>query len=177
MDESIGILMAASILLVGCDKQSSPSGEAAPLANEQRSAAPVAVPVAQPALTAWQQGDKTTAVSRFLEADWSAHPLFPASSPLGLSADQINALSAAEKEAKAGEMAAELGSLNALLVEVMQVGDDAAAKGDTSQARKHFTALQQCGAALASPQHPIIVQPIGRAFEARAKAKLEKIGK
>lgn len=177
MDKSIGIIMAAAILLVGCDKQSSLSGEAAPLATEQRSAAPVAVPVAQPALTAWQQGDKTTSVSRFLEADWSAHPLFSASSPLGLSADQINALSAAEKEAKAGEMAAELGSLNALLVEVMQAGKAAAASGDTTQARKHFTALQQCGAALASPRYPAIVQSTGQGFEARAKAELTKMGK
>lgn len=173
---TMSVVTAASILLVGCSEQSSSSNEAAPLANEQGSANPVAVPVLQPAMTAWQQGDKSAAVSKFLAADWSARPLFPASSPLGLSADQIKALSAAEKEAKAGQMASEVGSLNALLVAAMQAGDDAAAKGDTTQARKYFTALQQCGAVLASPQYPIIVQPIGQAFEARAKAKLAKMG-
>ncbi len=172
---TMSIVTAASILLVGCSEQSSSSNEAAPLANEGITAS-VAVPVLQPAMTSWQQGDKSAAVSKFLEADWSARPLFPANSPMGLSLDQIKALSAAEKEAQAGQMASEVGLLNALLVAAMQAGDDAAAKGDTTQARKYFTALQQCGAVLASPQYPIIVQPIGQAFEARAKAKLAKMG-
>ncbi len=59
-------VLILGLLLVGCGKKAS-----API-----SSSPGGVPVAQAALTAWQQGDKLTAVNRFIQADWSARPLF-----------------------------------------------------------------------------------------------------
>lgn len=173
---TISIVTAASILIVGCSKQRSSSSTASSPASEQGSSESAAVPVTQPALTAWQQDDKSTAVSRFLAADWSARPLFPAGSVLNLSEDQFKALSVTEEQAKSSEMTSQLGSLKQLAAAVVQAGEAAAAKGDTTQARKYFTALQQCGVALDSSNCLKLVQLVGQGFEKRAQAELTKLG-
>lgn len=172
---TISIVTAASILIVGCSRPRSSSSTASSPASAQESSTSAAVPVARPALTAWQQGDQSTAVSRFLAADWSARPLFPAGSVLSLSEDQFKALSVTEEQAKSSEMTSQLGSLKQLAVAIVQAGEVAAAQGDTTQARKYFTALQQCGAALDSPNCLKLVQLVGQGFEKRAQAELGKL--
>ena len=117
-------------------------------------------------MTAWQQGDKAAAVSNFLAADWSARPLFAAGSPLNLSEDQFKALSDAERQAKSSDMMSQIASLKQLAQVVVQAGRDAAAKGDTAQARKCFTTLKLANAArrwrvLGCMQ---LVQLVGKAF-------------
>src|SRR5688572_4315171 len=54
----------------------------------------------QAALSAWEAGDRTTAISRFSETDWSVRPLFPSDSTLALTEDQFKALSAADRNSK-----------------------------------------------------------------------------
>lgn len=170
------IVTAASILIVGCSKHSSSSGTASPPASEQGSTESAAVPVTRPAMTAWQQGNKSTAVSRFLAADWSARPLFPTNSVLSLSEDQFDALSGSEAQAKSGQMMSQLDLLKQVAAAVVQAGQDAAAKGDTAQARKYFTSLEQCGAALDGTNCLKLVQLVGQGFEKRAKAESAKLG-
>src|ERR1035438_7674828 len=101
-------VMAATILIAGCGKKSSSSSATPP---SQAVVASSSSPVSQPALAAWQQGDKAAAVSSFLGADWSARPLFAAGSVLSLSEAQFKALSNADRQAKANEMTAQLASL------------------------------------------------------------------
>ena len=96
-------------------------------------------------MTAWQQGDKATAVSSFPATDWSARPLFATGSILSLSEVQLRALSAANRKAKADEMLPQLLSLRDLTEAVLQAGRDATSKGDNTQARKCFESLKQCG--------------------------------
>jgi len=174
--QTISAVVAATILLVGCGKQNTSSGTSPSPAKEQPSAAS-ASPVAQAALSAWQQGDQSTAVSSFLAADWSARPLFASDSVLSLTEAQFASLSAADRQAKSGEMTKQLDSLKRLAAAVAQAGRDAASKGDTAQAQKCFTSLKQCGAALSSPDCLSLVQLVGKAFTKMADTELAKIGK
>src|ERR1035441_6566633 len=121
------VIMAATILIAGCGKKSPSSSTTPPPAQAEAASSS---PIAQPALTAWQQGDKTAAVSSFLAADWSARPLFAVGSTLSLSEAQFKALSDADRQAKSTEMTAQLGSLKQLAAAVAQAGLDAASKGD-----------------------------------------------
>lgn len=126
-------------------------------------------------MMAWQQGDKPTAVSRFLEADWSARPLFTRDSALSLTESQWQALSRAERATKSGEMLSELDAFKLLAVEVAHAGRDAVSKNDVVEARKCFTSLKQCGMALQSAQCLKLVQLVGGATQRRADAELAKI--
>jgi len=151
------------------------SGSSAPRKKQQADATLAADPVTQPALTAWQQGDKSTAISSFLAIDWSARPLFASGSTLSLSEDQFKALSDADRQAKSSEMLRQISSLKQLAAAVAQAGRDAASKGDAAQARKSFTSLKQCGMALDSPDNLLIVQLVGQAFKKMADTELAKV--
>ena len=174
--QTISTLLAVSIVLAGCGNKNVSSDTSASSAKDQSSAASAATPVAQAAMNAWQQGDKAKAVSSFLEADWSARPLFPPDSPLSLTEDQFKSLSDADRQGKSNEMLPQISSLKALAGAVAQAGRDAAAKGDAAQARKHFTSLQQCGTALESPDCLSLVQLVGKAFKKMADTELAKVG-
>ena len=126
-------------------------------------------------MSAWEQGDESTAVRSFVETDWSSRPLFAADSLLSLSEEQYKTLSDAERQAKSGEMMTQLDSLKRLARAVAEAGRDAAARGDAAQARKYFTSLKQCGTALDSPDCLSIVQLVGRAFKRLADTELAKI--
>lgn len=157
------VIMAATTLI------------AATLPTAQANAAsPIAA--AQPPLTAWKRGDKTAAVSSFLAADWSARPLFATGSPLNLSEAQFKALSETERQAKSTELLSQIASLKQMMQAVAQAGQDAASKGDPSQARKYFTAIKQCGTALESSDFTQLVQLVGKAFVKKANAELAKVG-
>ena len=166
--------MAATILIAGCGKKS-PSSSATPPPT-QADTVSSSSPISQPALTAWQQGDKAAAVNSFLAADWSARPLFAADSPLSLTESQFAALSDAARQAKSSVLTAQLDSFKQLAAAVRQAGNDAASKGDAAQARKVFTSLKQCGTALASPDCLSLVQLVGQGLIKRADTELAKIG-
>jgi hypothetical protein len=127
-------------------------------------------------LTVWQQGDKSGAVSRFLETDWSARPLFTPGSTLGITETQFRALPAADRDLKAKEMMPQLVYLKQLAWAVEQTGIDAAAKKDFAQARKYFTSLKQCGDALDGPDSLALLKLVGQAFKKRANTELAKLG-
>ena len=173
---TVSMVAAVSILLVGCSKQDVPPGTSPSPAVEPAGKTPAAVPIAEPAMTAWQQGDQATAVAKFVGADWSSHPLFAPDSALSLSEARFNAFSDAENKVRSAELISQLDSLKQLARAVIQTGDDALAKGDTAQARKCFTSLEQCGAALNTPNRGRLVQLVGQAFQKRAKGELAKIG-
>jgi len=168
--------MAVTILLVGCDKPKTSSGTQPSPAKEQPSAT-ASAPVAQAAVSAWRRGDKATAISSFLAAEWTARPLFASDSPLNLAEDQFKSLSDADRQAKSGEMMKQLDSLKQLAAAVAQAGRDAAAKGDTAQAGIYFTSLKQCGTALGSPDRLTLVQLVGKSLNKLADTELAKIGK
>jgi major membrane immunogen (membrane-anchored lipoprotein) len=172
-NSSITVIMAATILIAGCGKKS-PNSSTPPPSTPAVAAS--ASPAAQPALTAWQQGDKASAVSSFLAADWSSRPLFAADSSLNLSEGQFKALSVAERDAKSKEMMAQIATLKQMAQAVVQAGHEAISKGDTAQARKCFTALKQCGLALESPDGMQLVQLVGKAFVKMSDTESAKIG-
>jgi hypothetical protein len=172
--QTISAIMAACSILAGCGKKNT-SSEPSPSPPKDQTSAVSAIPVAQATVAAWEQGDRSAAVSRFLEADWSARPLFPPGSPLSLSEDQFKSLSNAARQAKSNEMMPQIAALKAVGAAVAQAGRDAAAKGDAAQARKHFTSLRQCGTALDSPECLLMIQLVGKAFKKMADAELTKI--
>ena len=157
------ITVLAATLLAGCGKK--PVSPSSPPSR--------AAPVTQPAMTAWQQGDKTGAVSSFVETDWSGRPLFPSDSTLSLTEDQFKALS--NWQSKKSEMMPQVESLKQLAATVAQAGRDAAAKGDAAQARKHFAALKECGAALDTSDSLALVRLIGQGMKKRADTEMSKL--
>ena len=168
-------LIAASLFIAGCRKQ--PPSTTNPAASPPASTAATSAPTgAQSALTAWQQGDQTAAVSNFLATDWSARPLFAEGSTLNLSETQFKALTDADRQAKSVEMMAQLATLKQLAQAMVQSGQRAVAQGDPAQARKRFTSLKECGAALRNPTCLQLVQLVGKSFEQLADAELAKLG-
>jgi len=165
-------VMAATILIAGCGKKSPSSSATPPPAQADAASSPASHPV----LTAWQQGDKAAAVTNFLATDWSVHPLFASGSILSLSEDQLKALSAADRKAKADEMLPQLLTFRDLAEAVEQAGHDAASKGDIAQARKYFVSLKQCGTALDSPDYTFMLRQIGQAIQKLSDKDLAQIG-
>jgi hypothetical protein len=158
-----------AVTLAGCGKQGGTAGgDAPPPAN-----APP--PAAEAILKAWEQGDSATAIRRFLEADWTARPLFARGSVMSLSEEQFKKLPAAQRDAKAAEVQAQLAALRKLAGAVTQAGRDAAAKQDLDGARKYFTALQQCGQALDAQDAMLIVKLVGQALQKMAVAEQAKL--
>ena len=170
--QTISAVVAATILFVGCGKQNTSSGTPPPSVKAQPSAASGS-PVTQAALSAWQQGDQSAAVSNFLAANWGARPLFASDSVLSLTEDQLKSLSDADRQAKLDEIMKQLDPLKRLIEAVAQAGNDAALKGDTAQAQKCFASLKQCGTALSSPDCSRRIQDFGggltRAADTAAK--------
>ena len=156
-------VLTFSLLLVGCGKKTTPPS----------STVSTAAPVTESAMNAWHQGDAPKAISRFVETDWSRRPLFAASSTLSLTEDQFKALP--DWERRRSEIWLELDAVKKLATAVAQAGRDAAAKGDTAQARKYFISLQQCGISLDSPDCLSIVQIVGKALKKTADTELAKI--
>jgi hypothetical protein len=163
----ISAAIAASLLLAGCGKQ-----PASPYSKPQ----PAAAPVVPPTVDTWLHGDKSAAISSFAQADWTGRPLFAPGSGLSLSEDQFKRLSAAERQAASTEILPQLDALKWLAAAVAQAGRDAAAKGDAAQARKYFTSLQLCGAALQSPDCLGLVQVVGKSLKKLGDSELAKIG-
>jgi len=58
--------------------------KSAPPAKQTAQSAADKSPVPEPPLTAWQHGDKTDAVNKFVSGDWTARPLFDSNSVLSL---------------------------------------------------------------------------------------------
>ncbi len=160
------------IALAGCGRRTGPS--TSPSGSASSATRPA---VAEPVLSAWQQGDSAGAIRRFLEADWKARPLFAPGSPLSLTEDQFQSLSAADREAKGAATMAQLDAFKKLARAVAEAGQQAHASGDTAQARKDFVALRQCGEALSSPESMRIVQLVGQALTKMADAETAKLGK
>ncbi|MEJ0090886.1 MAG: hypothetical protein WDM80_14235 [Limisphaerales bacterium] len=158
-------IMVVAILLTGCGKKSS---SATTLTAQPEI-------ILEPALTAWQSGDKTTATSNFLAMDWNSAPSSAPSSTLSISEVQFKTLSNADRQAKSLKMTAQLQSLRDLASSVEEAGRDAVLKGDMAQARKCFTSLKQCGTALDNPDYLQIVQLTGQAMKKMSDKDMAKI--
>jgi hypothetical protein len=165
-----------SLGLMGCSKQTDLSGTLPSSPKRQGDIASATTPALQSVLTTWQGGDKSAAVSRFVETDWSARPLFTPGSTLSLSEDQFKSLPLADIEVKSKEITPHLRALKELAEAVTQAGRDAAAKKDFARARKHFTSLKQCGEAIESSDCLLIVKLVGKALRKKADADLAGLG-
>ena len=165
-------LVIVSIGLTACGKKPVSQG------NLQRTnLAPGTGAAAEVVLAAWQQEDKTAAMARFLETDWSARPLFTPGSAMALSETQWAALPNQDRESKRGPLEAQAGEFTSLVVAVLKAGQDAAANNDPVLARKHFNALKQFGEAVDRPDFTEIVRMFGRAAKKGADREMEKLPK
>ncbi len=179
LNRVVAILLAASFLgggLTGCGKKSDSSSGTSGPANPQQTATSAKAAVIGPAFTAWQQGDKAAAVSRFLETDWSVRPLFQPGSALSLSEAQFKSLSASDREAKASENMAKISELKKMTAAVVAAGRAAAEKKEVAEARKHFTSLKQFGAALDAPESLAILKLVGQSIKKQADKELAALG-
>ncbi|MGO9108255.1 MAG: hypothetical protein ACLP9L_03385 [Thermoguttaceae bacterium] len=179
-----GALAAAWI--VGCSDTRNGSSNAAPdstarpappalPAKSQDTAASATAPTAESVFIAWQQADKATAISRFVQVDWTARPLFAPNSVLGLSETQFQAIPNSSRQAKQQELLSQVPILKQIGVAVLTAGKDAAAKKDFASAKKYFTSLQQCGEALSGPDFTALVQQIGKFIKKMADEESAKL--
>lgn len=172
------VLLAAALIglsLTGCGKQHTPAATPS-AANQDQATTAATTPVVESALTLWQQGDTSAAVSQFHETDWSLRPLFAPQSPLSLSEDQFKALPAADRQLKSAEVMTKTTELKRLAAAVAQAGRDAAAKKNFDLARKHFASLRHCGEALDGPDSLALVRLVGQALQKMADSELAKLG-
>jgi hypothetical protein len=160
--------------LIGCSRKSDLTGNPPP-PKRQQEATSATTPALQSVLMAWQQGDKSASVKRFLETDWSTRPLFSPGSAWSLSEDQFRSLSEAEGRAKSSEITAQIDELKKLALAVAQAGRDAAAQKDLRQATQYFTSLKQCGEALDRPDSSSIVKLTGQGITRMADGELAKL--
>lgn len=131
--------------------------------------------VLPPIVEQWQKGDKSGAIGRFVEADWSARPLFEPGAAMSLSEEQFQKLSVAEIDAKMKEVLPQINTLRQIAQGVMEAGKEAAKLGDRAKAKKHFTAVKQCGEAIEKDNTLKIVQLVGKAIAKMADAELAKV--
>ena len=160
-------VLTLGLAVVGCRKQTATTATAAP--------------VAQSALTAWQQGDRAGAVSTFLTADWTAGPLFAPDSILSLTEAEFSAQVRPSRmpgfvrtggiEATSVQMTKELATMKQLAAAVAQAGRDAATN-DVALARRHFTSLQRFAAALDTTNSLSILRLDAQAIKKRAEKEL-----
>jgi hypothetical protein len=150
--------------------------------RKQTAAIVPASPVAQPALTAWQQGDRAAAVSNFLAADWTAGPLFAPDAILSLTEAEFSGQVKPVRmpgfvltggiEAARVQMTKELATMKQLAAAVAQAGREAASTNDVGLARKHFTSLQRFAAALDTTNSLRILRLDAQAIRKRAETEL-----
>lgn len=126
-------------------------------------------------MTAWQQGDKATAISHFVQVDWTARPLFAPDSALGLSEAQFETVPASSRPAKQQELIAHVPILKHIGLAVLEAGKDAAAKKDFDTAKKYFASVQQCGDALSGPDFTLLVQQVGKFINKMADEESAKL--
>ncbi|HEX5399293.1 MAG TPA: sigma-70 family RNA polymerase sigma factor [Verrucomicrobiae bacterium] len=165
----VGILLVTGMTTLLIQKE---SGSQAKMEQPMASKSPVA----EPLLAAWQNGDKIGAIGKFVGADWTTRPLFATNSVLSLSEKEFAVLTDAERQAALNEFNGRLAALKQVAAAVAQAGRDMAANGDNAQARKYFTALNQCGTALDSAECLQIVQLVGKAFKKMSDTELSKLG-
>jgi hypothetical protein len=171
------ITAALGIAFAGCHKQSQ---SPASLPSTNAGSAMAAAPLMQSILTVWQQGDKSTAVSNFVEANWDARPLFAADSVLSLSEGQFQSQLKSSPvfgnaDSKRIEMTQQLDAVKRLAAAVTQAGVDSAARKEFTQARKHFTSLKQFGEALDGTNSLAIVRMVGQGVKKRADTEFAKL--
>jgi hypothetical protein len=172
------VLTLLVVGLVGCDKKA--DGPAAPPAQPGSSGIGTATPVLQSILTVWQNGEHATAISNFVQADWTSRPLFPVGSSLNLTEDEFRSqvrsmFSADAVNAMGTNLMAELEPIKRLAAAVGQAGQKAAVEQDYPTARKHFTALKQCGEALDGTNSLGLLKLVGQGLRKRAEIELSKL--
>jgi pantothenate kinase len=144
----------------GCERKGSAPGNQAEPSTAR-------TPLEQ-AISAWQQGDRAAAVSRFTEIDWSRGAAFSKNAASSLREKDLATLTPADRQRRMEEVMAQLKELKPLFSAVAQAGKDAAAKKDYAEARRCFTKLNQCGEALDTPDGLLIVKLVGRAAKKMA---------
>lgn len=174
MSANLAWLVIVAIGLMGCGKKPESKG-GLPQADRAQHPAPGGGATVEVVLAAWQQEDKTAAMNRFLETDWSARPLFTPGSAPALSEAQWVALPYEDRESKRGPLEKRAREMKSLIVAVLQAGRDAAANGDPALARRHFNALRQFGEAVDRPDFTDIVRMMGRAAKKGADREMAKL--
>ncbi len=148
---------------------------ATPAAPTSQATVSVGTPVMQPILAVWQEGNHAQAVSLFAEANWNGRPTFPPGMTLSMTEAQFAALSDADRQLRFGELTAQLDLVKHLAASVSQAGRDAAAKGDNEQAKKFLASLQNCGAALDTPERLKLVRMVGKTMKEMGSNELAKM--
>ena len=134
---------------------------------------------ADPVIETWRKGDQSKAISDFLATDWSSRPLFESGSPID---QRENDFAAAGSQMNEAERKASLAKISQLLQPLDQVGEavvkaglDAFANGNREEARRHFTAVKQCGLALDREDYTTPVKVLGVKFRGLADTKIAKM--
>lgn len=126
-------------------------------------------------LVSWNMGKSDEAVQKFVALSWDDPAVFQGIPALAIGEEQLASLQEAQRN-RVVQHAQELaGTLRDLVRAVAGAGDTLAVSGNTEGARAHFDALKQCGQALQSPNHVVMIQLVGEAMATFAQEKLDAI--
>jgi hypothetical protein len=167
-----GAVLTVLLLSVGCSEPAN-SPVSGPPANSLAVSLPP--PPAELALQAWGKRDVATAIETFTDTDWSTPPLFAVGSALNLTQQEFLALPVAERATAEKSVLSHMKTLKRLALAVAEAGRDEALQGHVADARKRFSAMGRCGAALDRPDCLLLVQPLGKLLEKTARDELAKL--
>lgn len=171
--------LAAAILLSACGKKAAApaSGAQSPGASAPSEAASSssAMPVSEPAISAMGEGNTDAAVRDFVNADWSARPLFTTGSSLNLSEAQFEAIPQAEREKNHEDVSGVINALRQTATATVRAAHEAAAKGDKETARKYLEAVKNCGQALDKPDRLNVLIILGQSMQRDADRELSHL--
>src|SRR5262245_1174911 len=156
---TLSAMVLSASLLAGCGKNNQTQS-----AKDPPQASSVERTALEQSISAWTSGDKAGAVSQFLQIDWAKGKPFSSGSILHYSEAEFAALPP-ETRAKLGDQMADITALKELGKQVIQQGQEAAAKGDKSQAGKYLNAVNQCGERLDQPDRLVLLQQVGKALK------------
>jgi hypothetical protein len=187
---SLFITFAASVLTagestnhgVGTGLTAGSSGSAAKAGSSWKTssitrsgAAASAMTPLESSLALWRKGDKSGAIEKFLQIDWTKNSTaFQQGSPLSTREQDLPKMSDGDREVLMREVNAQLKDLKQLAAAVRE---KALATADKTVGRRHLAKLDECGAALDQPDALLILKLTGRSIRKMAVSDAGTPGK
>jgi hypothetical protein len=155
--------VAVLVLLAGCSKSNTTSPRSGTGTGEKQESSALTDCVAL-----WSAGNQEAAIEKFLAIDWNDALLFPSGTPLAYAERDLASLSENQLRQDMGEIESIAKALKEMSLRIKQLGEEARAAGNSTEAETCFNSLGKCGTALDQPNRLKILQLVGKAIKKMA---------